>query len=345
MIDVLDKLKGLWNASYENYIQHLTPFDYFIYFLGIVIIVILIDLFHKIIRDAISREKFNPKIKTSPMMEYIIRKHRAYKNHKLLSQILNYMSTKYMAFNNNTVETNEYYATASIFIMIRLYALMYLVLVFTNQLWYVTLSAVILLTITFAIIYFMLGSIASTRVDNMLPELSKMLSNRYANSSSIITSIEITRTDYSGAMRRELDKIYDALKKNDQDVTKINLQAIKNQYNNRNFSMVIDLVYQAYYRGNREHIIKSFTEARSLISQANMARKKITKRTRPLMGFSIFFVISGLIGMSYGNSKIIEGMAMTATESQNQSLAIVAMLSILGILLIYLGLQERSNQI
>lgn len=345
MFETINTLKAMLESSYENYLKHLTLFDYIIYFIGIIIIVMLIDVIYKVLRDAVRREKFNPKLKQSPFMKIVVAKHMKYKNHKYLGRVQKYMASKYMAFNNGTVETNEYAATITIYVMTRVYSLLYLALLLMNQLWYVTIAAIILLTITFSVFFFMLGSIANTLVDNMLPELSKMLANRYANSNSIITAIELTRTDYTGAMRRELDKIYNALKLNDKSSTKLEFQSIKNQYNNRNFSMLVDLIYQAYYRGNREQVIGSFTEARALIQQANLFRRKITRITRPLMVFSIFFIISGILGMNFSNSKLMTQTTLTAMEEQNRSISIVVMLIIEGVLLIYLGLQERSNQI
>lgn len=194
-------------------------------------------------------------------------------------------------FNNYSYERNLEFATMSCFMFLGLVALSVIIFIpLVSVIWYILLFYIFMAVIFAILLFYIFTMVARSRFNNQLPETFKIINSRYITHGNILKAINVSLNDFDKAVKREMIKIYDVLKKNDMYDINNTFRMIDRAYKNEYVSLLLNLIKQAHYKGGNKVIkeqIESTTEE-ILIDIAN--QKDLSASTRTYIFLSVFLL-------------------------------------------------------
>ncbi|MDP4182247.1 MAG: hypothetical protein Q8942_14305 [Bacillota bacterium] len=194
-------------------------------------------------------------------------------------------------FNNYSYERNLEFATVACFAILGAVALsIALFIPLVSVIWYILVFYIFMAVIFAVLLFYIFTMVARSRFNNQLPETFKIINSRYITHSNILKAINVSLNDFDKAVKREMVKIYDVLKKNDMYEIDNTFRMIDRAYKNEYVSLLLNLIKQAHYKGGNKVIkeqIENTTEE-ILIDIAN--QKDLSASTRTYIFLSIFLL-------------------------------------------------------
>lgn len=210
----------------------------------------------------------------------------------LLARLMNDLSLKLSIFNAKSYTVNMRYAT--LFLM--LFALVFIILagglmLVFFPLWYVAMFYLLLFASIICLCLIFLASYANKRFLSHMPETLRILSARYASVNNIVKCIGMSIEDFHKSIRGDMIRIYDALKLNDMDRIKHTFNAIDRKYSNMHMSLLLELVWHAYYNGGDEVVKGQFNDMLEDIIDDLENRKDLSAASLGYIGMGLVFAL------------------------------------------------------
>jgi len=246
-------------------------------------------------------------------------------------------------FNNYSYERNLEFATMACFTFLAAIILSIIIFIpLVSVIWYILLFYIFMAVIFAVLLFYIFTMIARSRFNNQLPETFKIINSRYITHGSILKAINVSLNDFDKAVKREMIKIYDVLKKNDMYDIDNTFRMIDRAYKNQYVSLLLNLIKQAHYKGGNKVIkeqIENTTEE-ILIDIAN--QKDLSASTRTYVFLSIF-LLPGILFVERFN---FTALGEKSTEFYASPYGVGIKLGFLIALMFYIGMMlflERTS--
>jgi Flp pilus assembly protein TadB len=251
----------------------------------------------------------------------------------ILEKILHKTAIKLGMFNNMDYEKNLNLGLMLLFILTILYTAGFIVIIpMLSLLWYVFLMWVILITVFIMLIIYVIFRFAVMSFTSKLPKAFKVINSRYMDSRRIDIAIEKSLLDIDGAVRKELIKIYDALKQNNREKIDTTFSVIERTYNNEYLTFLLVLIKQAHFKGGSDTVINQFEEATEEIMLDIENKKDLSAAGRMYIIMSILFPFFSEAAKSF-NKTSLGTEAVNAYYSSPEGMRVYFAILILAILL------------
>jgi hypothetical protein len=220
---------------------------------------------------------------------------------KLLKKLLHFLTVRIGMFNGYTYSKNLEIATVVLIILTAFFLLFLAFLLPSGKLvWYMLLAYFMLSAAFLALLLYVFSTVAKIRFTSKLPETFKMLNSRYMSRGSIQEAIWISLEDMDKVVRKEMKKVYDILNTNNMEEIDNTFNTIDRFYKNEYFTLLLNLVKQAHYKGGRAVIKEQFeTTTEEILSEIERS-KDLSATSRSYILLSLFMP-AGLIGIEYFN--------------------------------------------
>lgn len=246
-------------------------------------------------------------------------------------------------FNNYSYDRNMEFATLACFIVLVGTALSIILFIpLVSVIWYILLFYIFMALVFAALMFYVFTMVARSRFNNQLPETFKIINSRYITHGNILKAINVSLNDFDRAVKREMVKIYDVLKKNDMSLIDNTFRMIDRSYKNQYVSLLLNLIKQAHYKGGNKVIkeqIENTTEE-ILIDIAN--QKDLSASTRTYIFLSIFLLPSVWLVEKFNN----KALGDKAVEFYSSPYGIGVKIGFLLALMFYIGMMlflERTS--
>lgn len=215
----------------------------------------------------------------------------------LSNKLLTKLAINISLFNRYSLDKNLEYASLA-FILVFLTALLSVILFLpsTVVVWYIGVSYIVIALIFVFLVLTVFVFIAKQSFTNKMPDTYKLLNSRYTITGNILKAINISMEDFDKTVRREMFKIYDVLKKNNMAEINFTFKVLEITYKNEYFTLLLNLIKQAYYRGGNGVIKKQFedTTEEILLEIENQKDLNFTSRTYILIALFLPFGVKFL---------------------------------------------------
>lgn len=178
---------------------------------------------------------------------------------KRFREVATNIAEKLSLFNSYNLEVNLEYATVGSGVLILLTIISIVVFLPSSvTVWYMTVFSVFLALMFVVVVFYTFTIFARRHFNNQLPNTFKIINSRYVTCGDIAEALYISLDDFEKSVRREIEKILDALRKN--DMTEINdtFRMIEKSYKNEYVTLLLNLIKQAYYKGGKGAIKSQF---------------------------------------------------------------------------------------
>ncbi|HOV27454.1 MAG TPA: hypothetical protein PK566_14010 [Pseudobacteroides sp.] len=246
-------------------------------------------------------------------------------------------------FNNYSYERNLEFATMACFAFLGAIILSIIIFIpLVSVIWYILLFYIFMAVIFAVLLFYIFTMIARSRFNNQLPETFKIINSRYITHGNILKAINVSLNDFDKAVKREMIKIYDVLKKNDMYDIDNTFRMIDRAYKNQYVSLLLNLIKQAHYKGGNNVIkeqIENTTEE-ILIDIAN--QKDLSASTRTYVFLSIF-LLPGILFVERFN---YTALGEKSVEFYSSPYGVGVKLGFLIALMFYIGMMlflERTS--
>ncbi|MCX7921396.1 MAG: hypothetical protein N3B21_05150 [Clostridia bacterium] len=219
------------------------------------------------------------------------------KGHELSMKVLDNLAIKLGMYNKYSYERNLEYAAIVCIITVIFTAISTLVFLPSAKVaWYVTLSYIFITLVFVAIVFVIFTFMARMRLTSKLPDTYKLLNSRYITTGNILKAINVSLDDFDKAVKREMIKIYDVLKKNDMYEIEEAFKRLEKTYKNEYITLLLNLIMQAHYKGGDEVIKKQFENTTEEILEdiENQRDLSFTSRLYMFLALVLPFSIWGL---------------------------------------------------
>ncbi len=228
-----------------------------------------------------------------------------------LSSIINSIAEKLSMFNAYSMKKNYEIAIMVLLSVVASITIILTGIITTSQLvWYVVLAyaALYILFIVFGLYVFF--TFARIRFTSKLPETYKIINARYISTGNILKAIQSSYDDFDQSVKKEMNKIYNVLIKNDMKEVKNTFSTIEKIYRNEYLVLLLNLIFQAHYKGGNEVIKGQFEEATEdiLICIENQKDLEATSRAYIIL---VLLLPLGIWGLEKFNISAIGEQAMS----------------------------------
>lgn len=180
---------------------------------------------------------------------------------RFLARLMKDLSLKLSIFNAKSYAVNMRYATLFLILFVLVFLILAGVLtVVFFPLWYIAMFYLLLFASIVCLGLIFLASYANKKFLSHMPETLRILSARYASLNNIVKCIGVSIEDFHKSIRGDMIRIYDALKQNDMDRIKDTFSAIDGKYSNIHMSLLLELIWHAYYNGGDEVVKGQFND-------------------------------------------------------------------------------------
>jgi hypothetical protein len=212
-------------------------------------------------------------------------------------KILKNISIKLCMLNSYSYEKNLENAVMLCIIFTVLFFLSILVFVPTiSVVWYVSFTYLLMAGAFIGILFVIFTFIARLRFTAKLPETYKLLNSRYMTIGNILKAINISMDDFDKAVRREMYKVHNVLKKNNMNEIDETFRRLESTYKNEYMTLLLNLIMQAHYKGGDEAIKRQFenTTEEILTDIENQKDLSFTARIYMFLGLFLPFAVRWL---------------------------------------------------
>lgn len=214
---------------------------------------------------------------------------RYLKKYRWMEVVIIGTAEKISMFNAYSIERNSEIAVLILAISIALAIFQVFITYLSHTIWYVLLAYSILMCLFIILAFYVYFTFAKMRFTDKLPETFKILNSRYTSKGNILKAIHASLDDLDRTVRKEMLKIYDVLNKNDMEDVKNTFGAIERIYKNEYLTLLLNLIYQAHYKGGNDVIKIQFEQITEeiLISIENQRDVEVTSRAYVILALLI----------------------------------------------------------
>ncbi|GAB6088044.1 hypothetical protein [Alkaliphilus crotonatoxidans] len=174
-------------------------------------------------------------------------------------KILNTIAIRIGIYNNYSMEKNREYSSLMLILLLIIAAwILKVTLSVQTVLWYVKVLYLLMGMLVLVLLTYLTNSIVLLKFTLQLPEAFKILNSRYTTEGDILKAIDISVEDFSGAIQREMIRIRNVLRKNNREKIDETFSLLEQMYQDEYFTLLLNLISQAYYKGGKEGIKKQF---------------------------------------------------------------------------------------
>ncbi len=253
---------------------------------------------------------------------------------KRFSKIVKELAVKIGMYNKLTYEKN---IEAAVFLLICISGITFMEMVYlvtTNKiLWYISIAYLVLTLFFIWLVFYVFNMMAKIRFTSKLPETFKIVNSRYISKGNILKALRISMDDFDGAIKKEMMKIYNVLKKNDMKEIDETFKSIEVNYKNNYLTLLLNLIKQAHFKGGNEIIKQQFEQATEEVLLDIENHKDLTSTSRAYILLAMSMPLA-LIGIEIFNNKALGESAANFYES---TVGIELKILTFIILIIYIG--------
>lgn len=314
-----------------NIFESLTYSDVLLLTLFFAGVILLFHIFTKALLRERRRRKYLIRSNSTALPRKIL---ITLSNLGILKKVIEFLALRLSIFNSSSSEKNEENAgvllLASIFIGITLM----FVVPQAKVVWYLFLfyQFLALLLILFALYTFNL--MVRIRFTSQLPKTFKILNSRFTTESNIVKVIDVSIVDLPNAMRREMTRIRNVLRKNNPKKIEETFSSMEKVYRDEYLTILLSLIRQAYYKGGKESIQQQFEMVTEEIQIDIENQRDLAFTSRMYIVISLFtpFAITWL--ERFNNQALEEKSVEFYTSPAGMGLKIIIMVA----LLMYIGI-------
>lgn len=255
-MEIISRIIMGWKTLYSKIVQNYSVDD-LMYLIPILIAIYIVVAL--LVNEIEARKKKITFTIGTGKESFFVRLNKRLMKNSRYREIAQNLAEKISMFNSYNMEKNTEYAAASCMIILLVtVASIVLFLPLVSVVWYLFIFY-IFLAITFVFVLFYIFTIFARRHFNkQLPQTFKIVNSRYVTYGDIVEALSVSLDDFDKAVKREIIKILDALKKNDMKEINYTFNSIENTYKNEYVTLLLNLIKQAYYKGGKGVIKEQF---------------------------------------------------------------------------------------
>ncbi|SHK59448.1 hypothetical protein [Paramaledivibacter caminithermalis] len=328
-----------YKLLYEKFISNLSCTDYICILFTLIGLNILIYLVFQKILERHKKRKYLIRRKNFNIEKYLT---EIFSKNKFIEKLVIKIAYKISIYNTKNFRKNKEYASIIFSLSILMLSIsMPTILKIADDVWYVALVYLIILIAFISLTIYFFSMKAKTKFTNELPKCFRLINSRYIDTDDILKAIDLTIDDVNNAVKRELIRIHDALKFHSQKEVKDTFDFIDSIYKDRYLTILLNLIYQGYYKGGKEGIKEEFEETTEEILIDLEHQKDLAMVTRAFIGLSLTYPII-LLGAKKFNERALGNESIIF---YNTPLAKGFEISIYMLILILIGIlcfEERA---
>ena len=214
-----------------------------------------------------------------------------------IGKLITYTARKLSMFNANAISKNREYAVIFLVSIVLVLVLLIIIMIpLAILVWYVWLAYIAVAMVFTVFLFNVFCELAKLRFTSKLPETFKIICARYMLKENIVKAIHISLEDFDKAVKKEMRKVYNVLNKNDMKEVEDTFTSIQQIYKNEHLTLLLNLIFQARYKGGDRVIKKQFEHVTEemLISIENQKDLSVTARTYIMMALLLPLAMWGL---------------------------------------------------
>lgn len=226
---------------------------------------------------------------------------------KSIVKINDEIAYKISVFNSMSFEKNKGIAAFVIlgFILFAA-ALSILLITLFWPYWYIALVYIIFINTAVLFAMQLISETIMNRYLKKLPEAIKILQSRFMSKESISKAIHVSIPDLPSGIKGEMTRIYNAMKQNEIEKTKKVFYEVDKKYSNEHMSVLLDLIWLAYYNGGTETIKSQFDAMVSDILEDLENQQDLTGAAISYVAMSVLFLLAVPLVQMYNGSILSE---------------------------------------
>ena len=274
--------------------------------------------------------------------KYLITKNHQSFNKKLLNEIskigvlekiLCHITIKISVLNDNSYEKNKEKSVIVLLLFLLVMILNFSVIIPNIKIiWYLYIFYLILGVILLICIIYTIELVLKMHFTKLLPVTYKILNSRFTTEEDILKAIDESLMDFHPAIRREMIRIRNVLRKNDSNRIHNTFNLMEKTYKNEYFTVLLNLIQQAYYKGGKESIKSQFETVTEEILIDIENQKDLALTSRMYVVISLFLPF-GIRWLEDFNQK---ALGVSSIEFYASPLGIGFKIFLLLMLLVYI---------
>jgi len=216
---------------------------------------------------------------------------------KVLEKFLDAIALRISVLNDGSYENNQERSVIVLIFLLLVIGINFMIIlpnveiVWYLYLFYLTLGGIFL----FCTLY-TLELMLRMHFTKLLPNTYKILNSRFTTEGDILKAIDRSLVDFNPAIRREMIRLRNVLRKNDHRKINETFDLMEKIYRNEYFTLLLNLIQQAYYKGGKDSIKQQFEMVTEeiLIDIENQKDLALTSRMYVVIALSLPFGIGWL---------------------------------------------------
>ena len=226
------------------------------------------------------------------------------------------LSYKLSVFNRQSFEKNGQYATLIIPTALLVVVILSVIIVkMCLPLWYIALIYIALICGGLIFAFLILTGFIMNSFLKAMPETLKILNSRFSSKRNISKAIGVSLSDFHKGIRGDMERIYDALKLNDVDRIKYVFGSIEQKYQNTHMTVLLELIWVAYYNGGSQDISMQFDSMIQDVILDIENKQDLKSASTGYIAKSLLFMLGIPVVRKY-NSSILDASQMAYYSSR-----------------------------
>ena len=290
------------------------------------------------------KQKKYGNLDTNVILEYYCGKIYIYISKSVfLRKVHQELSYKLSIFNRQSFEKNGQYATLIIPAALLTVAVLSIVIIrLCLPLWYIALIYIALVCGGLIFAFLILTGFIMNSFLKAMPETLKILNSRFSSKRNISKAIGVSLPDFHKGIRGDMERIYDALKLNDIDRIKYVFGSIEQKYQNPHMTILLELIWVAYYNGGSQDISMQFDAMIQDVIQDIENKQDLKSAASGYIAMSMLFML-GIPLVRIYNAGILDATQMAYYSSREGMIFAGIYLLVSSLVIAVLFYTERTG--
>ncbi len=222
---------------------------------------------------------------------------------KYISSFIHEMALRFSVFNTKSTAYNEGIAVTSLLTSaILTISFSCIMTAATYPLWYMGAVYSLLFAGGIALLFVGISEISVSAFTKHLPETLRILNSRYASRGNIMKAIAASMDDFQPIVKREMIRIYDALKQNDMEKIRSTFAETEEKYAGEYVTLMLELISHAYYNGGDDVVKAQFDTVTEDVIEELENRKDVRQASLGYSVMSLLFIPLLPLAAAFNNS-------------------------------------------
>ncbi|WP_432664787.1 hypothetical protein R9X47_00855 [Wukongibacter baidiensis] len=207
-------------------------------------------------------------------------------------KIIDSITFKICLYNRNSIAKNKEYSVIVLFCFL-VFSILLLMMVIpdTKIVWYLTIVYFLLFLGLFYLSLYIFNIMAKRNFSNKMPSTFWLINDRLIYTDNMLKALEVSRNDFDKPVKREIDRVYSALTKNTRAMADNTFKFLEKVYNNKHFTLLLNLIYQGHYKGVTKELKEQFEKTTEEILIELENQRDISFNSRMYIFLTLTFVI------------------------------------------------------